>query len=77
VMAPPEMRGRYFSIFGTGREIARCIGPLVGGSMLVNFGGLALFWSVSLLLLISGLIMFKLTSKLERVTLPAVNNISS
>jgi MFS family permease len=77
VMAPPAMRGRYFSIFGTGREIARCIGPLVGGSMLVNFGGLALFWSVSLLLLISGLIMFRLTSKLERVTLPATNDISS
>ncbi len=54
-IAPQNMRGRYFSVFGINWGISKSIGPLLGGIILTHAGGLALFFSISALLLLSGL----------------------
>ncbi|HEX3016183.1 MAG TPA: MFS transporter [Desulfobacteria bacterium] len=68
LLAPDEMRGRYFSVFSLNWSIAKSIGPLLGGFIFSNFGGVTLFFSLSLLLVVSGITLYLVASK--RVSLP-------
>lgn len=61
LIAPEEMRGRYFSVFSLNWGISKSIGPLLGAAVFAHFGGLALFLSISSLLLVAGILVYKLT----------------
>ncbi|MGE5701654.1 MAG: MDR family MFS transporter [Clostridia bacterium] len=60
IMAPQEMRGRYFSIYGMSWQVARAIGPTMGGLLFQKFGGQTTFSVFAVLLLFAGLAQFSL-----------------
>ncbi len=62
-IAPENMRGRYFSIFGMNWGVAKSIGPLLGGIVFTHAGGLALFFAISALLLLAGLTLRWISGK--------------
>jgi MFS family permease len=43
-LAPPDMRGRYMSIYSLAWTVAFAIGPVVGGFLSDNFGSLAVWY---------------------------------
>jgi MFS family permease len=43
-LAPPEMRGRYMSIYGLGWPIASGIGPIVGGFLSDTIAPVAMWY---------------------------------
>ncbi|AHF08543.1 MDR family MFS transporter [Desulfitobacterium metallireducens] len=63
LMAPPEMRARYFSIFSLNWGIAKSLGPILGATLFAHWGGLTLFIVLSGLLLLSGLANYVLTEQ--------------
>ncbi|UFJ39821.1 MFS transporter [Brevibacillus humidisoli] len=65
ILAPPEMRGRYFSIYGLNWQVAKAVGPLFGGVLLSAFGGELMFSVVAVLLLVSGLAQYRLLRQLR------------
>lgn len=65
LMAPPEMRGRYFSIFSLSWQVSRAIGPYLGGLVLQEYGGRALFGGLSVLLVVAGLAQYRLIRKVQ------------
>lgn len=65
LMAPAEMRGRYFSIFSLSWQVSRGIGPLLGGLVLEHYSGEALFAGLGVLLLFSGLAQQRLIRKVQ------------
>ncbi|MGC5326579.1 MDR family MFS transporter [Brevibacillus sp. SYSU BS000544] len=66
LMAPAEMRGRYFSIFGMSWQISKSVGPLLGGLLMTSFGGDIMFSIIGVLLFFTGFIQYKLLSGLEK-----------
>lgn len=77
LVAPPEMRARYFSIFGLNWGIAKSLGPILGAIIFAHWGGLSLFLVLSGLLLLSGLANYVLTvqsSVLSKRVNPCINN---
>ena len=62
IIAPADMRGRYFSIFGLNWGIAKSSGPILGGLILMNASGLVLFLVISVLLLVCGIALQRLTA---------------
>lgn len=58
-IAPPEERGRYFSLHGIHWDISRTFGPFLGGVVLLTFGGQTLFGICLILLLLSGFLFFR------------------
>ncbi|MBG9797682.1 MFS transporter [Brevibacillus laterosporus] len=58
-IAPPEERGRYFSLHGIHWDISRTFGPFLGGVVLLTFGGETLFSICLILLLLSGILFFR------------------
>ncbi|HWJ02512.1 MAG TPA: MFS transporter [Verrucomicrobiae bacterium] len=71
LIAPPEMRGRYFSLFGLNWGLAKSVGPLLGGLVLTRINGLSLFLFLALLLILAGLILHRLTSGKVMVLQPS------
>lgn len=65
VIAPPEHRGLYFSIFGMNWQLARAIGPLLGGLVLSRLNGEWLFTLLAALIAAAGCSMFALGKKIE------------
>lgn len=66
VLAPAELRGRYFSIFGANWGITGTIGPSTGAVAFRNIGGAYWFSIVGLLLLIAGVFQYGLVKKAVR-----------
>lgn len=66
LLAPTEMRGRYFSVFGMSWQISKAVGPFLGGVLLTNFGGGIMFSCIGILLLISGLAQNRILSAIEK-----------
>jgi len=64
VIAPPEHRGLYFSIFGMNWQLARAIGPLLGGLILSRLNGECLFALLAFLIAAGGCSMFVLGKKM-------------
>ncbi|MGD8191351.1 MDR family MFS transporter [Brevibacillus ginsengisoli] len=71
ILAPADQRGRYFSIYGTHWDISRSIGPVLGGYMLVGYGGELLFLLVAVLLVVGGICQTLLTRRLTSQALEA------
>ncbi|GGE60463.1 MDR family MFS transporter [Priestia taiwanensis] len=64
-LAPVTLRGTYFSIYGTHWDISRMIGPFTGGMILVDLGGLALFYLTATMLLIGCTAQYLLVRRIE------------
>ncbi|MGM0846149.1 MAG: MDR family MFS transporter [Bacillota bacterium] len=67
-IAPSDKRGLYFSIYGTHWDISRMAGPFLGGVILIEWGGAALFLLSAFLLLLGGTAQFLLAHKSFRFT---------
>ena len=63
--APPDMRGRYMSIYSLAWGMASGIGPLMGGFLHDNFHPGAIWYGGGISALIGMLIFFLLTLKLR------------
>lgn len=60
VIAPPEHRGFYFSIYGMNWQLARGLGPMLGGLVLSRLNGEILFTGLSIIIAAAGVSMFVL-----------------
>ena len=58
LIAPPDKRGRYFSLFGMHWDISRTLGPALGGLVFVTYGGGALFGVLAVVLLLGGMAQY-------------------
>lgn len=63
IMAPEELRGRYFSIFGLNWGITGTFGPVLGATMFTHFGGEFWFAIVAVALIIGGFLQYRLVSQ--------------
>ncbi|MBM7587802.1 MFS family permease [Bacillus pakistanensis] len=54
-LAPKQNRGLYFSLYGIHWDISRTIGPLLGGVILIHWGGSSLFYLSAFLIAIGGI----------------------
>ncbi|WP_139491618.1 MDR family MFS transporter [Brevibacillus dissolubilis] len=66
MMAPEELRGRYFSIFALSWQSARSFGPLLGGVILEYLGGGWLFAVIGALLFVSAFAQRNLIRKVKQ-----------
>ncbi|MDF2926248.1 MAG: transporter [Paenibacillaceae bacterium] len=66
VLAPPEHRGFYFSIYGMNWQISRGLGPVLGGIILSHLNGQYLFSLMSAILLVAGVSMVRLARKISQ-----------
>lgn len=66
VIAPPEHRGFYFSIYGMNWQLARAIGPVLGGLVFSTLGGEAVFTMMAGLIAIAGVSLVVLAGRLEK-----------
>ncbi|MFY0546108.1 MDR family MFS transporter [Brevibacillus sp. H7] len=60
VLAPPEYRGRYFSIFGANWGITGTVGPSLGALAFTHIGGSYWFTLIGLVLLFAGTFQYRL-----------------
>lgn len=65
-LAPEEFRGRYFAIYGQQWPIGRTIAPLMGSVIMQAWNGTVLFFSLAFVMLISGLVWYKLLTPVDR-----------
>ncbi|MFD3448880.1 MDR family MFS transporter [Microbacteriaceae bacterium 4G12] len=65
-LAPVHKRGRYFAIYGTHWDLSRTIGPVLGGTILLHYGGNILFYFSALLLILGGFAQFFFVRHIER-----------
>lgn len=70
LLAPADMRGRYFSVFSLSWQIPRAIGPLLGGLVFNAWGGEVLFLLLAALLVAGGLAQNRLLRVHSRQTQP-------
>ncbi|WP_409253056.1 MDR family MFS transporter [Bacillus sp. SCS-153A] len=72
-IAPSNQRGLYFSIYGTHWDISRMAGPFLGGMILIEWGGAALFILSAFFLLLGGtaqILLNKSATKSSEMPLP-------
>lgn len=62
LLAPPEYRGRYFSIFGANWGITGTIGPTLGAFCFTAIGGHYWFSMIGILLIVAGLFQYRLVT---------------
>ena len=76
IMAPEEVRGRYFAIFYSSWGLTGSVGPLFGSLVFTNFGGEVWFSIVGLLLIVASFFQLRLVkqavSKPASATSPSV-----
>lgn len=63
VIAPPEHRGFYFSIYGMNWQLSRALGPVLGGLLLSRFNGEVLFGILAVVILTAGFFMYRLSRR--------------
>ncbi|WP_235828038.1 MDR family MFS transporter [Brevibacillus migulae] len=66
LIAPPEMRGRYFSVYGLNWQISRGIGPVLGGLAFAQWGGEGTFAIVAIMMILAGLLQYRMIQRVER-----------
>ncbi|MGG1343636.1 MFS transporter [Bacillus toyonensis] len=64
-MAPTDMRGRYFSIFGLYLQIPKLIGPILCGLLFTKYNGQVMFSVLGFLLLLAGFLQKNLMKKIH------------
>jgi MFS family permease len=62
-LAPPDMRGRYMSIFGLSWRIAIGTGPILGGILNDNFGPKSIWYGGALIGLMSVVTFIRMNGK--------------
>ncbi len=62
LIAPPDFRGRYFSVFGANWGISGTIGPTLGAFAFGTLGGAVWFSLIGLLLIVAGLFQYRLVA---------------
>jgi MFS family permease len=65
-LAPETLRGTYFSIYGTHWDLSRMIGPFIGGTILVQFGGMVLFYITASFLVLGGIAQYMFIRYIEQ-----------
>ena len=63
IMAPEEIRGRYFAIFFSSWGLTGSFGPLLGSLVFTNFGGQTWFSVIGVLLIIASFFQLRLVKK--------------
>lgn len=63
VMADPQVRARYFSLFDISLSVGKMTAPVLGSVVLVQYGGKALFGGLGVLLLLAGVCQVILVSR--------------
>jgi MFS family permease len=67
ILAPEDMRGRYFSIFGLHWQISRVLGPLIFGFVFEQWGGQTVFGLIALIIGLAGIVQYWLIKKITSV----------
>ncbi|MNI21934.1 Multidrug resistance protein MdtH [compost metagenome] len=65
IIAPEDQRGWYYSIYGMNWQLARALGPVLGGLLFHAFSGELMFTVLALLILISGIAQTMMVRKLK------------
>lgn len=65
VMAPPEHRGFYFSIYGMNWQLSRAVGPVLGGFLFSRAGGEVLFTCLTAVIAAAGVAMTVVAGRVE------------
>ncbi|MCC3376736.1 MFS transporter [Cohnella sp. REN36] len=65
ILAPPEQRGFYFSVYGASYLLARGIGPILGGALLSQSSGEVLFTVLAVLIAASGFGLYRVVRGIE------------
>jgi MFS family permease len=65
VIAPEDQRGWYFSVYGMNWQLARAIGPVIGGFLLSRFSGEFMFTTLAAVILIAGIAQTLLIKRLN------------
>jgi MFS family permease len=65
IIAPEDQRGWYFSVFGMNWQLARAIGPVIGGFLLSRFSGEFMFTVLAAVILIAGIAQTLLIKRLS------------
>lgn len=71
-LAPPEMRGRYMSIYGLTWPVAAGIGPVIGGFLNDHYGPVTIWYGAFVIGMIATIAFLLLQRILPKVPLPAV-----
>ncbi|MFC4076487.1 MDR family MFS transporter [Salinithrix halophila] len=62
LMAEPQVRARYFSLFDISLSLGKMTAPVLGSVVLVSYGGQVLFGGLAALMLLAGLLQVRLVS---------------
>ncbi|GAX88945.1 MDR family MFS transporter [Effusibacillus lacus] len=73
LIAPPDMRGRYFSIFTLSWQLSKAVGPVLSGFVFEYLGGLVLFGILAVWLALAGIAQYRLIYRLQSKTGEAAN----
>ena len=71
MIAPEEMRARYFSVYSMNWQLSRGLGPLAFGLVFERYGGAAAFAVIAGLLAVSGAAQHRLVRGLSKPRAPA------
>ncbi|ASS74614.1 MFS transporter [Tumebacillus algifaecis] len=63
IMAPPELRGRYFAIFGAHYGVTGTIAPTIGALTFQKYGGEAWFSIIGVLLIVAAFAHYRLLGR--------------
>jgi MFS family permease len=63
IMAPEHLRGRYFAFFFSSWGLTGTLGPMTGAVMFGHFGGAVWFSVIGGLLLVAGLLQYRLVKR--------------
>lgn len=66
VLAPPQHRGFYFSIYGMNWQLSRAIGPVLGGLAMTYLNGHYLFTILAAIIVLAGVSMVTLSRRITR-----------
>jgi len=73
-MAPDDMRGRYMAIFGFSGLIGNAAGPLLAGLIMDNMNPSLVWYAVSLLMILAGMLTWLLHRRDQRQSAGALPN---
>ncbi|MCA0983199.1 MFS transporter [Halobacillus yeomjeoni] len=65
ILAPDQLKGKYFALFGLHWDISRSTGPFLGGLLMTAIDGSGLFITVAILLISGGILQ---TSVIKKVS---------
>jgi MFS family permease len=65
VIAPPEHRGFYFSIYGMNWQLSRALGPVLGGLLFSSFNGEIMFGLLAAVIILAGAAMYTLSRRVS------------